>query len=112
MHRAEARLRLGLMNAEAGKVKPLNDTRWVICERADRRAIQNGATALAEGFLLTVSIGLVLGEQIRSSRKGAKRRDDVDEKLGTLQEEINELKASEDARFMELNDKYLEEVEK
>lgn len=76
------------------------------------RAIQNGATALAEGFLLTVSIGLVLGEQIRSSRKGAKRRDDVDEQLGLLREQVEDLKASEEVRFKELNEKYQSEVEK
>lgn len=53
-----------------------------------RRAVQNGATTLAETFLFVVGAGLVLGETYRSSRKENKRRDDVKERLESLEEEL------------------------
>ncbi|TYJ55811.1 hypothetical protein B9479_003463 [Cryptococcus floricola] len=81
MHRTEARMRMGLLNAEAGNVKPLNDT----------RAIQNGATTLAETFLFLVGAGLIVGESIRSSKKESKRRDKVSDRLDGLEEEVKRL---------------------
>ncbi|ORY24065.1 optic atrophy 3 protein-domain-containing protein [Naematelia encephala] len=84
MHRTEARMRMGLLNEEAKNIKPLNDT----------RAVQNGATTLAETFLFLVGAGLVLGESYRSSRKEGKRRDMVAERLDGLEEEIRALRAT------------------
>ncbi|WVQ78865.1 hypothetical protein IAT38_000956 [Cryptococcus sp. DSM 104549] len=81
MHRTEARMRMGLLNQEAGNVKPLNDT----------RAIQNGATTLAETFLFLVGVSLIAGESVRSSRKEGKRRDKVQDRLEGLEEEVKRL---------------------
>ncbi|WVN90716.1 uncharacterized protein L203_105958 [Cryptococcus depauperatus CBS 7841] len=81
MHRTEARMRMGLLNADAGNIKPLNDT----------RAIQNGATTLAETFLFLVGAGLIVGESVRSSRKETKRRDTVQDRLENLEENITRL---------------------
>ncbi|WWD16456.1 hypothetical protein CI109_100882 [Kwoniella shandongensis] len=81
MHRTEARMRMGLLNTEGVAVKPLNDT----------RAIQNGATTLAETFLFIVGAGLIVGESYRSSRKETKRRDDVKDRLESLEGEIGRL---------------------
>lgn len=53
-----------------------------------RRAVQNGATTLAETFLFMVGAGLVLGETYRSSRKENKRRDDVKDRIESLEEEL------------------------
>ena len=39
------------------------------------RAIENGANAIAEGFLFSVAAVLILGETYRSSRNQARRRD-------------------------------------
>lgn len=55
------------------------------------RAIENGANALAEGFLFTVAAGLILGEAWRSSRSTTKRRDAVDDQLEDLKESVNGL---------------------
>lgn len=72
---------MGLLNQEAGNIKPLNDT----------RAIQNGATTLAETFLFFVGASLIVGESVRSSRKDTRRRDQVQDRLETLEEEVKRL---------------------
>ncbi len=101
MHRTEARLRMGLLNEEANKIKPLNDTRYacpILFEGDDLtyhivRAVQNGATTLAESFLFVVGIGLVLGESYRSSRKEGRRRDEVQDRLEGLEGEMKGIRA-------------------
>jgi uncharacterized coiled-coil protein SlyX len=52
------------------------------------RAIQNGANALAEGFLFTVAASLILAETYRSSRSNTKRREDVDDRIEDLEEQL------------------------
>ena len=52
------------------------------------RAIQNGANALAEGFLFSVAAGLILAEAYRSSRSNTKRREDVDDRIEALEERL------------------------
>jgi optic atrophy 3 protein len=56
-----------------------------------RRAIENGANFIAEGFLFTVAVGLIMGETWRTSRNQSKRRDDVDDQLDTLGTKVAEL---------------------
>ena len=56
------------------------------------RAVQNGATTLAESFLFLVAAGLVLGETYRSNRKEGKRRDDVRERLEGLEENVRSVR--------------------
>lgn len=99
MHRTEARLRMGLLNTAPNNVKPLNDTRYLpslwyrhVPGLTDHRAVQNGATTLAESFLFLVAAGLVIGETWRSNRKEGKRRDDVRDRLEGLEENVKAMR--------------------
>ncbi|KAJ7647829.1 OPA3-domain-containing protein [Roridomyces roridus] len=90
MYRSEVKLRTNILGEPAKHIRPLSET----------RAIENGANALAEGFLFTVAAGLILGESYRSSRSQSKRRDAVDEqleelgtKIGGLTEQVSALVA-------------------
>jgi len=60
----------------------------------DCRAIENGANALAEGFLFAVAAALILGDTYRTSRAQSKRRDTVDDKLDELAESVSSLSAA------------------
>jgi len=88
MHTAEISLRTNILGEPARhNVRPLSET----------RAIENGANALAEGFLFAVAALLILGESYRSSRNQSKRRDNVDEQLEELSSSVASLKVSVDA---------------
>ncbi|KAF9228907.1 OPA3-domain-containing protein [Gyrodon lividus] len=88
MHTAEVSLRTNILGEPARHhVRPLSET----------RAIENGANALAEGFLFTVAALLIVGETYRSSRNQSKRRDDVDDQLEELSSSVASLKASVEA---------------
>jgi hypothetical protein len=56
-----------------------------------RRAIENGANALAEGFLFAVAASLIIAETWRSSRSSSRRRDDVDDQLENLAASVQQL---------------------
>ena len=58
---------------------------------ASNRAIENGANALAEGFLFSVAATLIIGETWRTSRNQSKRRDSVDDQIDELQTKVQEL---------------------
>lgn len=60
------------------------------------RAVENGANFLAEGFLFTVAVSVIVGETWRSSRSQSKRRDTVDDQLQELSSQVNELKDKTD----------------
>jgi hypothetical protein len=64
---------------------------WLILLSALNRAIENGANALAEGFLFSVAATLILGETWRTSRNQSKRRDSVDDHIDELQTKVLEL---------------------
>ncbi|KZP25924.1 OPA3-domain-containing protein [Athelia psychrophila] len=82
MHRGEIILRTKILGEPArSNVKPLSEA----------RAIENGANALAEGFLFGVAALLILGETWRSSRSQSKRRDNIDDQLEELAEKLSEL---------------------
>ncbi|KAF8888265.1 optic atrophy 3 protein-domain-containing protein [Infundibulicybe gibba] len=81
MYRSEVKLRTNILGEPAKHIRPLSET----------RAIENGANALAEGFLFTVAVSLILGETWRSSRNQSKRRDDVDDQLEDLDTRVAEL---------------------
>ncbi|KAL1713148.1 OPA3-domain-containing protein, partial [Schizophyllum commune] len=84
MHRTEMRLRTNILGASPTvPVRPLSET----------RAIENGANAIAEGFLFAVAAALILGESWRTSVKGEKRRDLVDDALDSLRDEVRSLKS-------------------
>ncbi|KAJ8587870.1 OPA3-domain-containing protein [Rhizopogon salebrosus TDB-379] len=82
MHTAEVKLRTNILGEPARlHVKPLSET----------RAIENGANALAEGFLFSVAALLILGETWRTSRNQSKRRDDVDDRIEELSTNVASL---------------------
>ncbi|EPQ50145.1 OPA3-domain-containing protein [Gloeophyllum trabeum ATCC 11539] len=91
MYRAEVKLRTGLLGEPAKHIRPLSET----------KAIENGANALAEGFLFSVAAALIIAETWRSSRSQTKRRDAVDdqlddikERLGLMEERVKEIAVS------------------
>jgi len=82
MYRTEVKLRTNLLGEPAKQhVRPLSEA----------RAIENGANALAEGFLFGVAALIILAESWRSSRSQSKRRDTVDDQLQDLSNRISEL---------------------
>ncbi|KAJ7935310.1 optic atrophy 3 protein-domain-containing protein [Mycena leptocephala] len=86
MYRSEVKLRTNILGEPAKHIRPLSET----------RAIENGANALAEGFLFSVAAVLILGETYRSSRSQSKRRDAVDDTLDGLHAQIADLSAKVD----------------
>ncbi|KAI6027173.1 optic atrophy 3 protein-domain-containing protein [Pisolithus marmoratus] len=83
MHTAEVSLRTNILGEPArAHVRPLSET----------RAIENGANALAEGFLFAVAAALIVGESFRTSRAQSKRRDDVDDRLDELATSVSSLR--------------------
>lgn len=76
------------------------------------RAIENGANALAEGFLFAVAAALILGETWRSSRSQSKRRDDVDDQLQDLSSRVGELQSRVDAFASGYDDRWEEEKQR
>ncbi|KAI0728852.1 OPA3-domain-containing protein, partial [Fomitopsis betulina] len=81
MYRTEIRLRTNLLGEPAKHVRPLSET----------KAIENGANALAEGFLFTVASVLIVAETWRSSRSQSKRRDKIDDHLEELESRVTTL---------------------
>ncbi|KAI0823852.1 OPA3-domain-containing protein [Trametes gibbosa] len=81
MYQTEVRMRTNLLGEPAKHVRPLSET----------RAIENGANALAEGFLFSVAAGMIIAEAWRSSRNQTKRRDAVDDSLDVLNENVEQL---------------------
>ncbi|KAJ7655594.1 optic atrophy 3 protein-domain-containing protein, partial [Mycena polygramma] len=81
LYRSEVKLRTNILGEPAKHIRPLSET----------RAIENGANALAEGFLFSVAATLILGEAWRSSRSQSKRRDVVDEQIDALGTQVAEL---------------------
>ncbi len=97
MHRTEARMRMGLLNEEAKNIKPLNEAKWAahLAQLLTPRAVQNGASMMAESFLFALGASLVLGETYRSSRKNEKRRDLVADRLDDLEAAVQKLNEHE-----------------
>ncbi|KAH9842450.1 OPA3-domain-containing protein [Rhodofomes roseus] len=81
MYRTEVQLRTNLLGEPAKHVRPLSET----------RAIENGANALAEGFLFSVAAAIIMAETWRSSRSQSKRRDKVDDQLDDLENKVTAL---------------------
>jgi len=70
----------------------------------NNRAIENGANALAEGFLFTVAAGLILGETWRSSRSQSKRRDVVDDKFEEIEATMEDFRNRMDTVTQQLEE--------
>lgn len=79
------------------------------------RAIENGANAIAEGFLFSVAAVLILGETYRSSRNQARRRDlvddhieDIKEDIARLEKSVNEVEERCEERWREEHEMYVD----
>ena len=57
-------------------------------------AVENGANALAEGFLFSVAAGLIISETWRQSNKASQQRDEVEDAIEGLQNSVSEMKQS------------------
>jgi len=88
MYRTEVKLYTGILGEPAkisgpcqklGEHHPPNLNLYLPANDETPSAIENGANALAEGFLFTVAAALILGEPWRSSRSQSRRRGDVDD---------------------------------
>ena len=73
------------------------------------RAIDNGANAIAEGFLFGVAALLIVGETWRSSRSQAKRREGVDDRLDDLTSTLEVLSKKVDTLSQDFDEKWSEE---
>ncbi|KAI0792619.1 optic atrophy 3 protein-domain-containing protein, partial [Abortiporus biennis] len=102
MHRAEIGLRTNLLGETKAHVRPLSET----------RAIENGANALAEGFLFGVAALLIIGETWRSSRNSTKQRDKVDDKLESLQSQVEGLSSRMDSLTSTFEERLFEEQQR
>ncbi|KAF8881303.1 optic atrophy 3-like protein [Gymnopilus junonius] len=78
MYRSETNLRQNILGEPAKHVRPLSRSQV-------STAIENGANALAEGFLFSVAAGLIVAETWRSSWNESKRRDSVNVRLEELE---------------------------
>ncbi|KAL6308631.1 OPA3-domain-containing protein [Sparassis latifolia] len=102
MYKAEINLRTNLLGEPAKHVRPLSET----------KAIENGANALAEGFLFSVASLLILGESWRSSRTSSKRRDIVDEQLEELRSSVSQLTDKMDTVAKDYEERFSEEKQR
>ena len=76
-----------------------------------RRAIDNGANAIAEGFLFSVAALLIIGETWRASRNQAKRRDAVDDSLDELKAAVEALTKRVDEISRDFDERWSDEKE-
>lgn len=60
---------------------------------SEAKAIETGANFVAETFIFSVGIGVIVFEQWRQRRKARNQRDDIREDLQELQEELKSVKA-------------------
>jgi len=102
MYRTETNLRTNLLGEPAKHIRPLSET----------RAIENGANALAEGFLFGVAALLIIGETWRSSRSQSKRRDSIDDQLDVLQTSIADLRQRVDTVSNTFDDRWEQEKQR
>ncbi|KAF2482530.1 optic atrophy 3 protein-domain-containing protein [Neohortaea acidophila] len=75
-----------------GKRKKEEKPRIKIRPLSDARAIELGANFFSETFIFMVAVGLLLAENFRSSRKASSRRDEIQERLDTLEEAMEHLR--------------------
>ena len=119
MYRTEVRLRTNLLGEPAKHVRPLSETKYVLSfglailtDAHCARAIENGANALAEGFLFTVAAALIVAETWRSSRNQTKRRDKVDDQLDELESKVTALAERTDNLKRLFEERWEEEKER
>lgn len=120
MYKAEAQLRTNLLGEPAKHVRPLSETRqvyYIVCYYHIQtllpcRAIENGANALAEGFLFSVAAALIIGETWRSSRSQTKRREGVDDRLDELESKVEQLNKTLTNISQEYEQRWTEERER
>ena len=64
------------------KIRPLSDA----------RAIELGANFFSETFIFLVAVGLLLAENFRSKRAASNRRDEIQDRLDSVEAQLERLK--------------------
>lgn len=67
---------------EKAKIRPLSES----------RAIELGANFFSESFIFLVAVGLLLAENFRSRRSASSRRDELSERLDSVEAEVQILR--------------------
>lgn len=107
MYRIEVTLRTKLLGEPAKHIRPLSEARYELLEPIPVRvlirliyfftrflqysAIENGANALAEGFLFSVAAVLILSEAYRQTSNTSKRKMFVDDQLDDLNDAVDQM---------------------
>lgn len=78
MHKTDLKLKMNLMGEKKIKIRPLNDN----------KAIENGANFLSEAFVFSVAGSLILFESYRSRKKSNLEKNNVQDDISLLQDEI------------------------
>lgn len=95
LHSWDVKLRMSLLGQNTTKVRPLND----------RKAIEDGATFLAEGFVFSVGSLIILYEAYKANKKQKIRTEAIEDDIKALQDEIEYLKNKlSEAYLLKLDD--------
>lgn len=78
MHLTDLRMRMNLVGEKKIKIRPLNDN----------KAIEKGANFLSEVFVFSVAGSLILYESYRSRKKTNLEKENVQDDISLLQDEI------------------------
>lgn len=81
--------------AKAPNIRPLSDA----------KAIELGANFFSEAFIFGVAAGLLIWDAWRSRKKESARRDDVKERIETLEQEVDRLRLKYEPHLEPLVDK-------
>jgi optic atrophy 3 protein len=87
----EDRLKKEIKDIEV-KAKEKNSPR--VRPLSESKAIETGANFISEGFLFCVAGGIIVFEYFRSSRKESNRRDEVKERLSSIESKIERIESS------------------
>ncbi|ODV62436.1 OPA3 family protein, partial [Ascoidea rubescens DSM 1968] len=98
VHSTDVKLRMKLL----GEKHSLNSTHSTVRPLNEKKAIENAAYLLSEGFIFSIAGSLILFEAYRTRRKELNRRESVSDDIKALQDEINYIKKKLDEHNVEL----------
>ena len=105
VHSTDIKLRMKLL----GEKHSINSPHSTIRPLNEKKAIENAAYLLSEGFIFSIAGSLILFEAYRTRKKELDRRESVSDDIKALQDEINFIKKKLDEHNMELDDYKLPE---
>ena len=94
LHTWDIKLRMSLLGQTETKVRPLND----------RKAIEDGATFLAESFVFGVAGSIILYEAYKTRKKQNERTEMIEDDIKVLQDEIEYIKRKMNDLGVKLDD--------